>query len=116
MGLIRTENLEPGMVLADDVLDVNGWLLLTAGTKLTSSHIRNFVAREVVLVGVDGVSQGSVDQKHLAALAPEELQKLQDENEARFRHNDLTDPFIEEVLRLSLIRRVAQLQSKGDDV
>ena len=116
MGLIRTENLEPGMVLADDVLDGNGWLLLTAGTKLTSGHIRNFVTREVALVGIEGVSQESVDQKKLASLDPQELQKLQDENEAMFRHNDLTDPFIEEVARLSLIRRVAQLQPKGDDV
>lgn len=116
MGLIRTENLEPGMVLAEDVLDSNGWLLLTAGTKLTSSHIRNFVTREVVLVGIEGVSQESVDQQKLASLDPQELQKLQDENEARFRHNDLTDPFIEEVARLALIRRVAKLQAKGDDV
>ena len=116
MGLIRTENLEPGMVLADDVLDGNGWLLLTSGTTLAANHIRNFTDREVAHVNIEGHSQENVDQENLSSVAPEDLKRLQSETEARFRHNDLTDPFIEEVARLTLIRRVGEFQSANTNV
>ena len=42
MGTIRLKKLKPGMMLADDVRDVKGRLLLTRGKPIGPEHIRDF--------------------------------------------------------------------------
>jgi len=106
MGLIRTENLKSGMVLAQDVYDVNGWLLLTAGTKLTAHHIENFLNREVAQVDVEGLSQENVDERKMSKVDPETLERIKRDLESLFRNTSRDEPFIEEVMRLAVIRKV----------
>lgn len=113
MGLIRTENAESGMVLAGDVLDANGWLLLPSGTRLSTAHIDQLRSREINEIEVQGVTQSELDERRLAALAPEVQERLRDEIEDRFRFVDLQDPFIGEVFRLTMIRRSLQLSQEG---
>ena len=42
MGSVRLKMLKPGMVLADDVRDVKGRLLLMRGKPIGTEHIRIF--------------------------------------------------------------------------
>lgn len=97
------------MTLEEDVHDANGWLLLTAGCELTATHIRNLRAREVTQVSIQGLTQDQVDEKKLSELAPEHQARVHQESEKLFRHADRSDPFIEELFRLTLVRKAAEI-------
>jgi hypothetical protein len=42
MGILQTHKLKPGLVLAEEVRDINGRLLLGKGNRIDQSHIRIF--------------------------------------------------------------------------
>ena len=54
MGCISVDQLNQGMVLSDDVFDINRNLLLTKGQKITLKHIRIFKLWGVTEVSVFG--------------------------------------------------------------
>ena len=57
MGVVRTDNLREGMVLSQDIRDVNGRLLLAKEDKIRPNHIRIFKTwgiAEVVVLGDSG--------------------------------------------------------------
>jgi len=54
MGVIPTSKLESGMVLAGEVKDVNGRLLLAKGEEIQPSHIRVFKMWGVSEVNIVG--------------------------------------------------------------
>ena len=61
MGHIAVENLEQGMVLEEDVYDINTRLLLSKGQKLANNHIRILKiwgVSEVKVVGSDTTAAG----------------------------------------------------------
>ena len=42
MVAVQTERIRPGQILAEEVRDVNGRLLLAGGTRIQPNHIRIF--------------------------------------------------------------------------
>ena len=82
MGMVPLEQLETGMVLASDVLDRNGRMLLGAGAELNQKHLtifRTWGVAEADIAGIDYVSDdlplpAEIDPAALAAADP-------------FRHN-----------------------------
>jgi hypothetical protein len=42
MGIVYTDKIKPGMVVAEEVRDVNGRLLLARGNSIQPSHMRIF--------------------------------------------------------------------------
>ena len=54
MGIITVDQLKEGMVLAEDVLDVNSRLLLKEGGTVEAQHIRMFKMWGVGEVDVQG--------------------------------------------------------------
>jgi hypothetical protein len=104
MSMLPTENLIPGMLLAADVRDRNGRLLLKAGAELTEKHLyimRTWGIVEVEIVDVDGNQQvpaGAV------AIDPELWAGILAEITPIFRHSDLSHPAIKELLRIRIVR------------
>lgn len=106
MGKVAVDNLEIGMVLAGDVQDRNGRMLLGAGTELTQKHLvifRTWGIAEVDIAGIDYVDNESplppeVDQ---AALEAAELSLI-----PLFRLAGTEHPALRELLRLAAIRKV----------
>lgn len=89
--IVTFENLRPDMVLAADVLDAAGRMLLPRGTTLTDRHLRycqmwGILTVDVVGEGADHVEGPALDPAHLAE-ADATLRP-------RFRHADLGDAVV----------------------
>lgn len=74
MALIDVARAEAGMVLASDVLDLRGRVLIPAGAELKDKHVRALPAWGVTRVEVQGAEAEApppVDEWALAAAASE---------------------------------------------
>lgn len=103
MGIVRTDNLKEGMILADDVRDMKGKLLLAKGQELEARHIRIFKiwgVTEAIVVG----NAGSEEDPESDA-SPELIEKIKEKTRPLFFHVDLDHPAIKEIFRLSVLFR-----------
>jgi len=92
------------MVLAADVRDRNGRLLLKAGTQMTDKHLyilRTWGVVEAEVVNPDENQERAVD---VDAIDPEILAGIEAEITPLFLHTDLTHPAIKELLRIRIVR------------
>ena len=103
MGTLYTDKLEPGMVLAEEVRDVNGRLLLGEGNSIEPSHIRIFKIWGITEVNV----RGEVGKKEevTADVEPELLEKIKERMRHVFSQVDRDHPAINEIFRLSIEHR-----------
>jgi len=103
MGLIHINELQPGMVLEDEVKDLSGRLLLGKGKKIQPEHFRVFKIWGVTEVKVLG-NNGS-KKETILNLDPEQIEKIKNDTLPIFSHNDLEHPAIKEIFRLSVLFR-----------
>ncbi|WP_054030150.1 HDOD domain-containing protein [Desulfatitalea tepidiphila] len=104
MANIAVDQLEPGMVLSEDVLDINTRLLLSRGQKIVSKHIR-----VLKIWGVNEVNiVGTVKHKacELPVEDPEKRQQAQQAVDAVFKHLDLNHKIIREIYQSSVAYRL----------
>jgi HD-like signal output (HDOD) protein len=104
MGIVHVDNLEVGMVLSEDVKDINARLLLTKGQKIQSKHIRIFKIWGITEVCVVGESQNKKDSTEFN-INPDKLERITEETKYLFKHVDLSHPVIAELFRISLLYR-----------
>jgi HD-like signal output (HDOD) protein len=103
MGIIHINNLKAGMVLDEEVRDINGRLLLQRNRQIQAAHIRIFKIWGITEVNIRGnngskdVSAGSVD--------PQQIEKIKESTLELFRHVDLDHPAIKEIFRISILFR-----------
>ena len=103
MGIIHIDKLKPGMVLDQEVRDINGRLLLKKEKEIQSSHIRIFRIWGVTEVDIRG-NNGSKD----ASTGPEDpelVEKIKETTKDLFRHVDLEHPAVKEIFRISVLFR-----------
>lgn len=105
MAMVALENLEAGMVLAADVLDRNGRLLLGEGAELGAKHLlifRTWGVAEAAIVG-ESDSESNVLPDSVTA---EKLDQAKSSLLPRYCHTDLEHPAISELFRLAVMREV----------
>lgn len=103
MGIIHINKLEPGMIIDEEVRDINGRLLLKKDKKIQSAHIRIFKiwgVTEVNIRGNNGGKEASTDPKN-----PQLIEKIKESTLHLFRHVDLEHPAIKEIFRISVLFR-----------
>lgn len=113
MGIITYDNLEPGMVLASDVKDRSGRILLAAGNPVTEKALRIFKMWGVTEADVEGVAQEELSAKKAANLNPEILRKTEERLNELFIHCDREHPAIKELYRLATIRSAQKLEESN---
>ena len=105
MSIVALENLEPGMVLAAEVSDKSGRLLLGAGGVIEDKHLRIFRTWGIVEADIDGVAAAES-----SALPDNVTQEQLEQAKARllplYCHTDIEHPAISELLRLAVLREV----------
>lgn len=106
MGTVRTRQLKLGMILADDVRDVKGRLLLVKGKPIGPDHIRIFKIWGISQVQILG-AQGENDAPAAAAVDPGRLEAVRRETEFVFRYTERDHPAIREIFRLAVSHRSA---------
>jgi hypothetical protein len=105
MSLVALEDLELGMVLAADVFDKSGRLLLGEGAELGAKHL--FIFRTWGVVEADIVGATAAVTSDIPDTATgEKTDRAKSRLLPLYRHTDLEHPAISELLRLAVIREV----------
>lgn len=106
MGKVAIDAIETGMILAGDVHDRSGRMLLGAGVELTQKHLVIFRTWGVLEADIEGC--GSLDSGEMVfpdvdplvlAIAEQKVADL-------FRHTNRSHPAIVELMRLAVVRKV----------
>ncbi|HEX2769082.1 MAG TPA: hypothetical protein VHN12_07330 [Geobacteraceae bacterium] len=105
MGKIPTDNLIPGMILASDVRDRSGRLLLTGGTALNDRHLYILRTWGIIEAEVAGAEEYPESPELANAIAPEVWSAIEDEITPLFRHADLAHPAMKELLRMRIMKK-----------
>jgi len=112
MGIIHINNLQRGMVLADEVRDVSGRLLLAKGKTIQADHLRIFKIWGVTDVNIRG-NHGLTDAV-IPDLDLEQMERIKENTLPVFSHTDLEHPAIKEIFRLSVLFRYENELFKTD--
>lgn len=105
MGTVAIENIETGMVLASDVRDRSGRMLLGAGAELTQKHLDIFRTWGVLEADIAG--QGSQAAVQIPAdVDPLQLAAAEEALAPLFRHANRSHPAVMELMRLAALRKV----------
>lgn len=110
---VDVDDLTEGVVLAEDINDQQGRLLMPAGTALTARHLRAFQLWGILSVRIRGEAAGP--EADLRDPTPAEISVAEAEVRPRFR-GDLAHPCTAELLRI-VARRLAhhRLHGGGSD-
>lgn len=103
MGTVHTDKIKPGMVLAQEVRDISGRLLLAKGKQIQPEHLRIFKIWGVTDVNIMGVN-GS-EAKSETNTDPDEIAKTEEMTKLAFQHVDLEHPVFKELFKLSVAYR-----------
>ncbi len=104
MGKIPTDNLIPGMVLASDVRDRSGRLLLRGGTELNDRHLYILRTWGIIEVELAGAEEDPEGPEFANGIAPELWSAIEGEITPLFHHADLSHPAVRELLRIRIDR------------
>jgi len=113
MAIISIEEVNPGMVLSEDIRDINTRLLLSRGQQITAKHIRILKVWGVTEVKVVGKVNEKAEKSHVN---PEIARMVRKSTEEIFRNVDIEHPAIKNIFELSVAYRSKSYTSslKGD--
>ena len=106
MGKVAVELLEPGMIIASDVRDRSGRMLLGAGSELTAKHVFIFRTWGVTDADIQGVEAMERHDDLPPEVDPAELKTAMESLEPLFCHANLEHPAMAELLRIAAFRKV----------
>ncbi len=100
MNAVKTDKLLPGQVLAEEVRDINGRLLLASGNEIQSNHIRIFKIWGISEVNIAGEAdrKATFDPK----LDPVLVKQARESMTILCRHVDMEHPAIKEIFKLAV--------------
>jgi HD-like signal output (HDOD) protein len=103
MRCISVDEIKQGMVLSDDVLDINQKLILTKGQAIASKHIRIFKIWGITEVNVFGKNEkkNAIEPR----ISPELVKKIEDHTKQIFKNIDLEHAVAKEIFKLSVSHR-----------
>jgi len=114
MGMINIADLRPEMVLAADVTDIHGRVLLRAGETVTEKTVKIFKIWGVTNLEVKGVDQDVIEARAAEEFDPALLEAAERVMRERFRHADADDPVVQELMRLFKDRYIMEHQAERD--
>jgi len=106
MGRLNIDEIQPGMVLAENVVDRAGRVLLKGGLQISERHLTILKQWGIIEAEVEGVSREEITAKATEGLDQELLNTIEEEYGEKFRHTARFHPFTQELFRLSVLRAV----------
>jgi putative nucleotidyltransferase with HDIG domain len=103
MLFLSIDQLKPGMILATDVMDTAGRLLLSRGQPIARKHLNIFKmwgVPEVTVKQIDGN-----EPEHMPTMDPEATRRVAEALKPVFSDNDLTHPAVAEIFRQAVVYR-----------
>ena len=112
MARVAVKQLCCGAVLAADVADRSGRVLLRAGCEISERHVKTLKSWGIVEVEVQGEVAGADAGEAVPVRPPtEHIAELQRQLRERFRHVDLEQPFMQ-----ALLQEVTRRLTSGNSV
>ncbi len=115
MGTISLQNLKPGMVLAADIVENHGQVLLTAGSTINEKHIHIFKTWGIPEADIENVDEEEIALADALELDPELLQIAQQRADERFRFNDVDFPATKKLMQMFIKSEVARLAEQASN-
>ena len=109
MGVLNINDIGEGMELAEDIVNLNGRILLKAGFIITERHIQALRAWGIAEANIRGVERDNLDEPSLAAVDPEEIARIDQDLTYLFRKTDSENPIVAEIYRLVRKREAMRL-------
>lgn len=109
MRKIKLEAVQPGMVVAADVRNLEDMLLLPAGCELTARHLKILQTWGIPEIQVESGADPEAEKDPLERLGPEAAARLEADTLRAFRRLDPANPVQQELFRLILRRKARQL-------
>jgi hypothetical protein len=113
MAQIDLETLGPGMILAADVVESTGQVLLRAGTEIEAKHLRVLRSWGIEQVEIAGERPPDPEETVLARTSPEIVALAEAKVAHRFRLADPSHAAVIELRRLALMAEVRTLNMGG---
>ncbi len=105
MAIINVAQIEPGMILASEVRDMNGRLLCGAGVEINEKHISIFRAWGVTEADIKGIEEEDVITMSKGEFSPDLIREAEAELNEIFRYTDFSYPVIKELFHLCVLRK-----------
>lgn len=115
MGIINLEDIKHGMVLAKDLKDRSGLVLLGAGNEITEKHLRILKMWGITEADIEGVTREEAQPNTTSEIDTFLFQEAEIRLREQFYHTDLKHPFIQELFRLLTFQRVLDKSGEGDN-
>ena len=114
MGIINLEDIQVDMILASDVKERSGRVLLAMGSKISEKHLKVFKMWGITEADVKGIEKEELAANVVAQFDQHLFQEIEIQTRERFCHVDMEHPFIKELFRLLTLRQVRR-RSKGQN-
>ncbi len=103
MVAVPTDKIKSGQILAEEVRDINGRLLLSKGSKIETNHIRIFKIWGISEVNI--VAADHYDDRPVSEMKPEIIEQKKESLKAFFCHVDLAHPAVREIYKIATLFR-----------
>ena len=100
MGLLHIHDIKEGMVVAGDVTNRHGTILLKAGSALSAKEILILKTWGITEIDIEGVDRDKVEQGEMESLSPEDLERIEGEL-AQLFPEVADNPIMQELYRIT---------------
>jgi len=107
MGMVPLKDIQPGMILGNELKDRNGRTLLKSGTEITESHLKTLKMWGIAAADIEGVEKEEVASSFPIPVDPLVLQEAEAQLGDLFHHMNRKHPFVTELFRLIILQKVA---------
>jgi len=114
MGIINLEDIQIDMILASDIKERSGRVLLAEGSKISEKHLRVFKMWGITEADIKGIEKEELAANVIAHLDQNLFREVETQTRERFCHVDMEHSFSKELFRLLTLRLVRQ-RSKGQN-
>ena len=114
MANVNVAQIEPGMVLGDDLKDQNGRFLLAKGVELSTKHLKIMKTWGVVEADIEGVTEQEMGEKQAADIDPKILEKAEEIEKQRFHLSDLDHEAVQHLFKICVFQRARKIAINPD--
>ncbi len=115
MGLVKINQISPGMALAEDLRDSRGRFLLASGAGLTARHIRVLKMWGVIEANIEGIAAEDVEDTATREIDPALMEMAEKIVCRRFRYSGTDHPATQELFRLCTLRKAEEMQRRREE-
>ena len=112
MGLVKINQISPGMALAEDLRDARGRFLLPSGAGLTARHIRVLKMWGVIEANIEGIAAEDVEDTATREIDPALMKMAEKIVYRRFRYSGIDHPATQELFRLCTLQKAEEMQGE----